>query len=230
MTLDKRLKDALEGSGISKSDLARAVGISTASIANWFNGRTKSIKGENLTRAAKALNVNEAWLAGQSPVKERIGFAKYEVRYLDKDSDTEVMIKQYRDVRWAAGTGSVNEHPGEIDHLAFKRSYMERNGLKADACIAAAATGDSMSPTINDGDIMLINLAEKDLQAKDGKIFAFAVGDECRVKRVYTTMNGDVRLVSDNPDKIAYPDEIIPASEANSLHVAGRVRWSGGDK
>lgn len=53
----------------SKAGLAKAAKISTASVSQWFDGSTKSIKGEALLFAAKYLGVSPGWLAtGSGPM------------------------------------------------------------------------------------------------------------------------------------------------------------------
>lgn len=63
-TLAERINYALDQlDDGSQAALARACGISTASVNNWFSGETKSLKGENLLKAAAYLRVNPTWLA-----------------------------------------------------------------------------------------------------------------------------------------------------------------------
>jgi transcriptional regulator with XRE-family HTH domain len=69
MTFTERLNQALsEAEGVKQIDLARACGVSTASVSAWFSGGTRSLRGANLTRAAALLRVNPLWLAeGRGP-------------------------------------------------------------------------------------------------------------------------------------------------------------------
>lgn len=50
----------------SKAGLARAAKITPASVSQWFDGGTKSIKGDALLRAAKYLGVSPGWIASGS--------------------------------------------------------------------------------------------------------------------------------------------------------------------
>lgn len=47
----------------TKSSLARAAHIDPASVSDWFNGKTKSLRGEVAIRAAAYLGVSSLWLA-----------------------------------------------------------------------------------------------------------------------------------------------------------------------
>lgn len=73
------------------------------------------------------------------------------------------------------------------------------DGVIAD--FALRCKGDSMAPTFNAGDLVLIRQTP---DVQDGQIAAVGVGDEATLKRVYKNENGVV-CVSDNP---AYPPQI----------------------
>ncbi len=79
--------------------------------------------------------------------------------------------------------------------------------------------GDSMRPTIFDGDVALVNTADKRIQ--NSRVYAVMVDGEVRVKRLYKTLDGKVRVVSDNPDKSQYPDEFLTPDHMPEM--VGRV-------
>lgn len=63
-TLKERLERALENKqGATKASLARHCGITKTSVSGWFSGKTKSLDGQNLIRAAAYLGVRPEWLA-----------------------------------------------------------------------------------------------------------------------------------------------------------------------
>jgi len=70
-TLKERLLLAMkQAPGVKQVDLANACGIKEASVSDWFTGKTKSLAGGNLIRAAKLLNVNADWLGtGRGPMR-----------------------------------------------------------------------------------------------------------------------------------------------------------------
>ena len=71
-TLRERLEWALGHAKINQAELARQARITRGAVSLWFNGTTKTLEGENLTRAATALDVNPHWLAtgeGQRDIK-----------------------------------------------------------------------------------------------------------------------------------------------------------------
>ncbi|MCQ2380972.1 MAG: XRE family transcriptional regulator [Acidaminococcaceae bacterium] len=74
------------------------------------------------------------------------------------------------------------------------------------------AKGDSMSPTIENGDILIIHRQSTLNHA--GQIAVVSVGDEGRVKKVYYTEKG-IRLVSVNPD---YKPDFYANGEGVCVH------------
>jgi len=66
--LGERIRLLREATGITQTDLAQLVGISRAAVSQWESGHAKSLKGENLYKAAKALGVEPgALLIGPLP-------------------------------------------------------------------------------------------------------------------------------------------------------------------
>lgn len=64
-TLAERLKRAMEmhNPRIRNVDLAKACNLSPPAITEWTSGKTRSITGDNLLRAARYLKVSPDWLA-----------------------------------------------------------------------------------------------------------------------------------------------------------------------
>lgn len=64
-TLAERLRYAMEvlpPKKIKGVDLARAVGVKPPSVSDWLSGKSKTMEGPNLIKAAKFLKVNSTWL------------------------------------------------------------------------------------------------------------------------------------------------------------------------
>lgn len=70
-TLKQRMALALQESPYEGgSELARAIGITAASVSDWLTGKTKSMKSETATKAARVLQVNALWLStGEGPMR-----------------------------------------------------------------------------------------------------------------------------------------------------------------
>lgn len=62
MTWNSRLKKARTDLAISKSELAKTVGVSAPTMTDWESGEIKKIDGENLLKLSDALGVSPRWL------------------------------------------------------------------------------------------------------------------------------------------------------------------------
>lgn len=71
-TLKERLDLLMAGKRRgTKAALARFCKVKEPSVADWFNGKTKTLEGENLLNAAKFFNVSPEWLATGKHPRER---------------------------------------------------------------------------------------------------------------------------------------------------------------
>lgn len=120
------------------------------------------------------------------------------------------------------GPGSVGDDR-VIDWLAFKDEWL-RLELRTSAVNLAliVAEGDSMLPTINPGDMLVVDHSRSALSG-DG-VYVLSLFGNCLVKRVQVLVDGSVTIVSDNP---AYAPQIVKSAELDGLHIAGRVVWHG---
>lgn len=134
------------------------------------------------------------------------------------------MIRRYA-IKGGAGNGHENGHEEISGTHAYRRDWLERKKLTADACVVIEVTGESMQPTITDGDVVLVNTASRKLL--NGRVFAFNTEDGVRIKRLFKQMDGRVRMVSDNQDKTLYPDDYLTPSMEVTI-IGEVVHRSGG--
>lgn len=92
-TMSDRIIQALKDVQKNQSELARHVGVQSPSVNDWISGKTKTIKGQNLLRAAEFLGVNPLWLAeGKGP---KSAASLKTVRYaIDEFAEDEVTNKK----------------------------------------------------------------------------------------------------------------------------------------
>lgn len=130
----------------------------------------------------------------------------------------------FLEVRASAGRGRVSL-PAEVvatSHFLFSEAWLRSLGVSAHSAELLQAQGDSMHPTIQDGDLMLVDRSHGEVV--HGKIYALVVKDLVVVKRVNVLAIGGLILISDNE---RYPSETIRRDEMDSLNFQGRVAWYG---
>jgi hypothetical protein len=119
----------------------------------------------------------------------------------------------------SAGPGALAVDERTIGAFRFSRRWLRQQGLEPRMLSAIAVDGDSMEPTLRDGDEILVDATPRPL--RDGIHVVRTVG-ALLVKRLETGRPGLVVLKSDNP---AYDPIELPLYE---VEVVGRVVWKGG--
>ncbi|MEO8640934.1 LexA family transcriptional regulator [Pseudomonas sp.] len=142
-------------------------------------------------------------------------------------NDRYAFIPQYS-AKAAAGFGHENPHVESVATLAFKREWLRIKGVNPKNLIVIYADGESMWPTINDHDVLLIDKSRA--EPANGQIFVMASADKgAIVKRLVQSPLGGWIIRSDNEDKDEHPDLLLSRSEINEHRIIGRVIWRGGD-
>jgi phage repressor protein C with HTH and peptisase S24 domain len=133
-----------------------------------------------------------------------------------------VFVPRY-DVRAAAGDGVIISDETVVDYLAFKRDWLvNRLGCEPMQVALFESSGDSMSPTINDRDLMLVDLKVEQRRLDD--IYVVRLNEMLRVKRLAWRGANSVELISDNQ---AYGRQTLEGRRMKELTLIGRVRWCG---
>jgi phage repressor protein C with HTH and peptisase S24 domain len=179
-------------------------------LNNYLNGGVPGV--DKALAIANACNVELEWLVtGRNPPS----------RSSDEQSNF-VGIPRY-DAELSAGSGSFSERAELLDHIPFTREFLLRKvGRKSAENLAVLEVrGDSMEPTIADGDLVLIDRQKRKLA--DG-IMAFVLDDVAYVKRIRSFLD-EIEIISDNRE--VYPPQILPRRELDRIHIIGRVLWCG---
>jgi phage repressor protein C with HTH and peptisase S24 domain len=132
------------------------------------------------------------------------------------------LIPRYN-VQASAGSGVVAVDESEIERIAFRLDWLREIGIDPKEAGLLTATGDSMSPTIPDGALMLVD-RRKDQQLRSGYIYVIVLDGEVLVKRLSRNVDKTIDLISDNP---LYPVKTIRQVDFDGLFIAGRVFWVG---
>ena len=189
--------------------LSRLLGKNSAYIQQYIRrGTPKRLGEEERARLARYFGVAESLFGGP----ERAA----------ADSAGLVPVMQSA-VRASAGPGAIPADEASRPYFAFDTRWLKRlTGAPANDLSMIRVEGDSMAPTLNDGDDILIDRGACAQQLRDG-IYVVRVDDSLMVKRLAIHPLGRrVTVQSDNP---AYPD--WPDCGLDDIHCIGRVIWAG---
>ncbi|AOZ06792.1 LexA family transcriptional regulator [Cupriavidus malaysiensis] len=138
--------------------------------------------------------------------------------------DSEFALVRRLDVKASAGPGRLVFLAGEKSRLAFRRDFLRDLGLSEKNAALVDVEGISMEPTLPDGAIVLINTQQEPIRY--GKVYVVVVDGEVVVKRL-ARREGDIYLLSDNPNKDDFPDRRIAGESLGGFEIKGRAKWFG---
>jgi hypothetical protein len=98
--------------------------------------------------------------------------------------------------------------------MRVPRTWLEHWGAVLDDVIAFRNTGNVMSPSINDGDVVFVDRRARDV---DG-VYVVRIGDSLRIRRVQRMHAGVLNLITDNA---AYEDEVVGDDEVEAVEFIG---------
>jgi phage repressor protein C with HTH and peptisase S24 domain len=118
-----------------------------------------------------------------------------------------------------AGSSQVEIQFDEAQPQAFRAEWVRSQHLKPKKLAAMTARGDSMEPTIHDGDSLLVDTGQVDVA--DGKVYALWYEGGERVKRLYRMPGGGLRIRSDNAND--FPEIMLGPEYGGHVRIIGRV-------
>lgn len=121
----------------------------------------------------------------------------------------------------SAGHGATITDEPLADPMPVRQDWLRKEGHDPSKLVVITAKGDSMEPTIHDGDDILVRLKNGE-PPRDG-LYVLRLSDGLFVKRLQFEP-GLVRLISDNP---RYKSRDLSKEELAELDLIGRVVWIG---
>lgn len=193
------------------ANLSRVIGRNPAYIQQFIKRGSPKVLSENDRRTlAHYLRVGEAELGGPGPGPDAEAASKL------------VPIPRF-DVNASAGPGAFGADQQPVAHIGFDASWLKQltGGSPGDLSIIRVK-GDSMFPTLADGDEIMVDRSAAGGRLHDG-IYVLRLEDTLMVKRL--AVHPATRLVTISSDNAAYPSwrDCEPAD----IDVIGRVVWAG---
>lgn len=97
----------------------------------------------------------------------------------------------------------------ETRKLRLSKATLRQYGVDPSNAYALTAFGNSMSPVINNGATVYVDVGRTSIV--DGKIYAINHGGLFKFKYLYRLPKGGVKIVSENKEE--YPDEYLTAED-----------------
>jgi hypothetical protein len=185
----------------SDRELIEALGGSKTMLSAWRNRGT--IPFQQCIEIARDQNISLDWLVMGRGQKE---LASGDAAARPQDG-LYVEVEHF-------DAAAMNTTAGQLPSWTLPRSWLEQQGLDAAYTMIVRAAGDTMGPTIVDGQLVIVDRRVKDI---DG-VYLLDTGASTRFRRLQRMMDGSVRLLCDNP---AYAAETVPAADVHELEPVG---------
>ena len=191
----------------TQNKLAKEMAIARPILGEILQGRFK-LKGSTIKAFAKKLKITPERLLQQ------LGDGLVE-EYEGLPVDDLALIPVF-DIEAAAGAGS---YAGDIVQIVgLEKMWLRKEYGATDSLEGIRVSGDSMEPTLFDGDVVLVD--RNDAMPKDG-VYVLRIEDNLFVKRLSRLPNNKIEVISDNPSYSKY--EIDLKKPPTNFQVIGRV-------
>lgn len=200
MALMDRIREA-QGS-MSNAQFARELGVTAASVTQWLDGSTKSLKGPVAVKMERLTGYRAEWiLSGRMPKKAGTN--------VEQGPDVRGTMPLLSDVQAGVYREFVdNFHPGDGGMEGVPTTVPIKQHT-----FALRVVGDSMEPRFTAGMVLIV---EPDMEANPGDFVIAKNGDD------ETTFK---QLIKDGPDLYLKPlNERYPIKPLGESRVIGVVR------
>jgi phage repressor protein C with HTH and peptisase S24 domain len=241
-SLAAKARAALDRSGLRLKDVAAACGVTVAAVSEWK--RTGRIAKKHLPVLAALTNTPVDWwlTSAASGASDEFAHAQDQAandrprkRSIELPSEKSgLLVPTQQGGKTAsyvlvqrllnplgAGSAELQEFDEVDGSHSFRRDWLMKKGWPVEALRVLSVQGNSMAPYINDGDVVLVNTADRRLV--NGEVYAIAADGEAMVKRLFKQLDGKIRVESDN--KEYPPDYFTPDRDGVIL---GAVVWRAG--
>ena len=204
------LERLCEERGEDFAGLSRMLGRNAAYIQQFVRrGVPRRLGEEERRKLARYFGISETLLGGPAPENASA-------------ADGLVSVKRHP-VMVSAGPGAIVTEELGKPYFAFDERWLKALTPSSPSSLSIVRVeGDSMAPTLNAGDDILVDLGDCAERLRDG-IYVLRIDDALVVKRLALNPIGKrVTVQSDNP---AYPD--WPDCSPDEINCIGRVIWSG---
>lgn len=225
-SLKDRLEEAAQICG-SVAALARKSGVSETTIRAYVRG-TSEPTASKLLAVSRASGLNPAWVLD--------GISPRQVTTIDQREHRPLDASDFVPIKGVTFEYEASDEPQLIQRLsdlriAFDKKWLNARELDSSKLFLQAARDDSMSPSINPGDILLINgyydtngrpgVYPDDTFDQEGIFYVKPGQGKHAIRRVQPSPDGGFLLSTDNANR---PDLNVPRDQ---LKLLGRVEWFG---
>ena len=181
----------------TQKDFSELVNFPFSRVQDIERGKVKELKASELETLQDNFLINSWWLLtgkGEMFISN------------DTTKNSDNYFIDLLNVRAGAGEGIYNYVIETVDTISLDKSFF-RTPINTNKIKGIQVDGDSMEPTLRDGDYVLI---DENINFGTNGIYAIQYGGQILIKRLQFKMDGTILIISDN-DK--YDKEVFNPKE-----------------
>ena len=211
----------------SQRDYAERLGIATNTLGRYERG--ERLPDGDLLLAFMEQGFSVEWLMSGRGAKQSRGSDKARsdghpfvtTLGVGQAASEFVLVPRYNVVA-EGGEGLEVFEEEVVSHIAFRRDWLEKEGLLGDPLSIIGSSGDSMWPTIPHGWTVLVN--NRFTSYVSPGIYVLSRHGRSMIKRLdMDPVSGDLSIISDNHEK--YAARVVTPDLQSDLKISGRAVW-----
>lgn len=195
----------------NKADFARLTGKSPSHVYKICRGQSRPSM-QYLQAIYEQLNVDITWLLTGDQADSVHNLARAE-------SANDLVYAPVLDVQASAGFGASGFSEDLEDQFVLDRQWLSRHlRISGDRLAFIHVSGDSMLPTLEDGDMILVDMSQQQLHNRG--IYVLNNADGLITKRLQR-QGRDIQVISDNDN---FPSWTLDPDD-EQVQIVGKVVW-----
>ena len=207
------LQEFMKKNNISANTIAKVGEVTPSTITRFLSREIKSLNIETIQKISYYY-------------KEPMGSFIHELKE-SNHNNAEIItgsdiayISFYRDIGVSAGKGLDWDSDGQILSFPIPLSFLHSKGIAPENALIVKVNGDSMAPTLNDNDLVVI---DKNFSLSLNGVYVIKDNiNGLRVKRLDKDKDGNLKVISDNKN---YETQIYTVEEMQdeTITILGKV-------
>lgn len=195
---------------LSQTELAERIGTTLNMLGKLERGE-RTLDTDWLTKIGNALEIEPHQLLSSAPLSE--------LPVPQSHTDADIVSVQKLDLSLSMGPGTLIDGYVEAEPVSFDLNFIRAiTRTPPDKLKLVTGIGDSMYPTLNWGDAIMVDTNDRQLARQDG-IYWIDLYGAAGLKRLRAVGRGRVLVISDNRD---VPEQEV---DAQDLRIEGRAIW-----
>lgn len=203
--ISERMAKSRKEKGWTLKECGERMGINPSRYSNWEFG-LRVPKHNELLKAADAFEVSAAWLAG---------FTDHPGHTVGGES---AYITAANPVVATKESGAI-KLSNASDVTAYHSEYLAQRKIPEHKILLLNADDDAMSPTILQGDELLIDRSRSQVKTVD--LFALVVNGRAWIRWIRPELEGGYTISAENSE--LYPPQRLNQEEFKNIDIIGRV-------